>query len=620
MSITSKNKTTLLEFATKHSIRYHIGFKNFTKNVIAPNAIVFAIEHKLDLQNLITLINQFNKVKEPGEQIVLRAAAGGKTTNGAARRYSNSFSMTPCAEGDVIVNLVGDEFQTIEVIDQEKSLVRVGAGVQIGELDRILFEKHKLSLPTSSLIPHVTFVGLSVTGHGTGQDQPAIAGLIRAMTICRPDGKIVRIDNHDPDFEIIRASHLGLFGVVLNVEIECITAKKLQCVTEARSINELIQEIKDGLFFKYPYISIMYIPTYQTDERNQKNVIVLRWEPVSLDVNNTHNSPKLSHFEQELAIRLNNLFNIPGFLTTHSQLIPAYMKHLVSRMEVGLKDNISVGPWHDIAHYQTAFPWNLDDADYLFNTRKKGCDEIVAALEHLSDTLESYAKKQLYPIIDAVYLRFFKGTNGGLSTSFHRPNEHVCGFDIVSSARIPGYAAFKKDLGAFFYNKLAARPHWGKTVPLDINYAAVYGTRFNELIRALSRWYEASGSDFKKSLFLNNFFRQILQVSPTKIFAPVASGGEEKKEEKSIPFAEIKVVITHLLELIDEQHFDTAPIRELKKNLLTIINTPQVVRFHFKTEERRLAFLKSHHEQVKQASEKNQEQKESTAQILYLSP
>jgi len=172
----------------------------------------------------------------------LRVAAGGKTENGHPKEYSESFSLSPCAAGDVIVRLIGPEFQKIDVVDEKNNIVCVGAGVQIGELDKILYEKYKLCLPTSSLIGFVTFVGLITNaGHGTGRNEGSVAELIVAITFCLPNGEILRIDAEHLDFETIRACNLGLFGVILNVEIKCAPAKKLQCVMEARSINELVQ-------------------------------------------------------------------------------------------------------------------------------------------------------------------------------------------------------------------------------------------------------------------------------------------------------------------------------------------------------------------------------------------
>jgi len=107
--------------------------------------------------------------------------------------------------------------------------------------------------------------------------------------------------------------------------------------------------------------------------------------------------------------------HITDLLREFPVIIPYYMRYLVSRVAIGSKDNISVGPWYTM-HYQTAFPWDIDDADYLFKVSQDS-REISAALEKIVATLTNDTKNHRYPVIDAVYMRMFQGTNGGLSTS-----------------------------------------------------------------------------------------------------------------------------------------------------------------------------------------------------------
>jgi hypothetical protein len=576
MPLSAEHKSELVKLAKAHSIQHQVGFKNFTQNVSIPDAMVLEVSTTTELQQIVRKVNELNK-SSPSEKIILRVAAGGRRQGVEHNEYSQSFSMTPCAAGNVIVRLVGEEFHQMNMVKDAKNVVRVGANVQVGELDKALYKTHHLTLPTSSLIPHVTVVGLTANaGHGTGRDQPSVAGLIRSMRIMRPDGVIERINHTHPDFEIIRAGNLGLFGVVLDVDIECVPAKKLRCTTAPRSMNELIEEIESGLFYNHEYVSIMYIPTYQTDEANQRNIMVSIWDPVPLTVNDINNNPCMSHAEQSVAVELNNLINIPGFLTQHSSFIPAYMKYLVARSQVGTSsstDAVSVGPWYDIAHYQTAYPWSIDDADYLFKTRGTNAPEIIRALRFVSEKLTDYTRRHQYPVIDAVYLRFFKGTNGGLSSSSTSyPDQHICGFDIVSNAYVPGYAEFKSEMDTFFFEQLYAKPHWGKSVPLNRDYSAIYGESFTQFMKALRRWYENCGMSLENSPFLNNFFRNILQVTvPMK---------QMKKEEKpTVPFvtplvaSQAHVVAQTVVSHLEKLNKHDEQLKEIKMGLQQIINT-----------------------------------------------
>lgn len=509
MPLQQNEKQLILDLARTHRIRHSEGWENFTKNLDYPEALVLDIKDRATLQTVLKAINDCNMKKNPVDRILVRAAAGG---NGD--QYSQSFSLTPGADADVILRLTGDEFRKIMPVAGQKNVMSLGASLQIGDADKQLYEKHNLSLPTSSLIPYVTVAGLAANaGHGTGKDQPSFAGLIRAMTLCLPDGSIVRLDRTHKDFATICGAHLGLFGIVLDVELECTEAKKMQCVMEARTVPEFLEEVKNGLFFADPYVSVMYVPTYQKHELTSnkfRNVIIYRWRPVDKSVSNVDNHTLAEHISQQLEIKLEEGMHIADLMREFPSVIPFFMRYLVSKLTVGSHDKISVGPWYTM-HYQTAFPWDIDDADYLFKVSPDS-KEIGAAFKRVVEKLTEAAKNHKYPLIDAVYLRMISGTNGGLSTSQHKPGQHICGLDMVSSNGIDGYDEFKQVMEQYFINEVKAKPHWGKYVPTNLDYAAMYGNDFNKFKLALQNWYQDHNLNLENSMLTNTFFCQILQL------------------------------------------------------------------------------------------------------------
>lgn len=174
-------------------------------------------------------------------------------------------------------------------------------------------------------------------------------------------------------------------------------------------------------------------------------------------------------------------------------------------MVVGKTDTISIAPLPDVVHSRTAFPKDIDDADFLFTFKSDGF-KVIRAIQFVVDCLNRYANKGEYPIVDAIYLRFFKGTNGGLSTSSHDDDEFICAFDLVSVSSIPGYVDFKKEIVNFFMNELHARPHWGKTVPLSVDYAKLYGKRYQDYMRALTAWHETCYVSIENNPFFKSLF------------------------------------------------------------------------------------------------------------------
>lgn len=499
------------KLANELQIKWHKGWQNFSRTRKLPQTLVLDIPNHEALQALIKKINVFNQTRTPKSKITYRAAAGGEKQH-AAENYSESFSFSPCAEADVILRLTGPEFENIKV-DVETETVKVGAGIQVGYLDKVLYEQHRLVLPTSSLFGYPTTVGLAANaGHGTGP-WDSFAGLVTGLTICRPDGEIVELDWGHEDFRTIRAGHLGLLGIVLNQTIQCIPAKKLHCEMDATTIEKLLPQLHADIFNQHDYVSIMYVPTGRSSksERTKKdNVLIFKSDAVPLDTPDKNHCPVLDYVSQDLSIRLQEAFEIPEILVQYPNLIPNYMRYLVSGISVG-KDRDRTGPWHELMHYQTAFPWKIDDADYLFQV-SPGNREIMLALNFVVDKLSEYAKKGLYPVTYAIYIRMFGGTNGGLSTSEHQPGKAVCGFDIVSDPSVPGYAAFKQEVQQFFIERLKARPHWGKSVPMDVDYEAMYGANWHQFKQVLERWYQASGTTLPMSPLMTPFFAQILKV------------------------------------------------------------------------------------------------------------
>jgi hypothetical protein len=508
MPITQADLNTILCIIEKRNIKFSNGWKNFSKNLHCPNAMVLNIEDTASLQEIVSVVDELNQTKNSEDRIILRAASGGGNDN------SQSYSFTSGAEADIIVRLVGKEFRQIEHTTQ-KNIMRVGASVQIGELDKELYEKHNLSLATSSLIPYVTVAGLAANaGHGTGVTQPSFCGQIKSMTLCLPNGKIVKLDASHKDFETIRGANLGLFGIVLDVEIECVEAMKMHCTMEVCTTPDFIDKVKSGVFTKYAYVSAMIVPTYRKNEltnNKDKNVIIYGWNPVPKSTPDKNSCPQFAHLSQAIQIKLEAALRITDLLRKYPHLIPYYMRYLVTSVIIGNNNSESVAPWHSV-HYQTIFPTDIDDADYLFEV-SSDFNEMVVAFEKIISTLSEFAKNEQYPITDGIYLRLFKGTSGGLSTSTLKNKNYICGLDVVSSNGILGYDEFKKQMKEYFINgELVAKPHWGKYVPLDVDYKKMYGNDYDQFINALNEWYSSYGMRVDKSMLLNNFLCDILQI------------------------------------------------------------------------------------------------------------
>lgn len=561
MGLNQDDLNTLFEVIEKHRIKARNGFKNFSQNLNYPEALVLDVENKEALSAVVSTVYKLNQSKPDAKRVLVRAAAGRRHGD-----YSESFSFTEGVDADIIIRLVGKEFRNIKKTNRE-NIMCVGASAQIGEVDKKLYDKFNLALPTSSLIQYPTVSGLAANaGHGTGLHQPSFSGLIRGMTVCLPNGEITRIDESHPDFETIRGAHLGLFGIVLDLDMECVEAKKVKCIMDVSTIPDFIQKVKNGLFAKYPYVSVMYVPTYQKNEmtsEKHQNVIIYAWTPVDKSTPDENSCPFISHLTQEIQIQLEEKLNVTQMLREYPMLIPYFTRYMISTVAIGKKDTESIGPWYTM-HYQTAFPKDIDDADYLFEVGQNS-EEIVTAMEKVVATLSKYAQSGMYPVLDAVYLRLFSGTNGGMSTSSHSEGKVVCGLDMVSSNGIPGYSEFKRDMEDYFINgPLKSKPHWGKYVPSEVDYEEMYGESYQQFIKALQDWYAKHDMKLSNSMLLNKFFCDILKLP----YQP-----EHKNinhlQPKTESFVDSKTVAKLLAAQVST---DQVAGEKLKKRLQTVAN------------------------------------------------
>lgn len=517
MSLSADDKLKLTRFLSSNIMRDQVtvrhGWENFMKTQAQHDAIVIDVENRMALYSLLGEINALNQDKNPEERIILRAAAGGKNKSG----YSESFSAPSVVNADIIVRLTGKTFSKISRL--ENNIVRVGASMQIGEIDKFLYEKFQLTMPSSSLIPYVTAAGLAAAGgHGTGKDQPSFAGLVRGMTLCLETGEIVHIDQTHPDFATILGANNGLFGIVLDMDIQCIPAQKLQCVMEKRSAIEFMEEVQNGLFDNDPYVSAMYIPTYLPDEltnRTINNVIIYRWRPVPLDTKDVDHEPFFENLSQKVQTDLGAAINIPEVLRTYPKLIPYYQRYMSAPLTVGKSDALSVGPWHEMAHYRTAFPRDLTEICGMIPVKDQPRNqpqgtEIVKTLKHVITLLGEHAKRGEYPVTYALYFRYLQGSNGGLSITDHPDGHHICAIDITTNENIKGYPELQQSMQDFFLNEMHGKFHWGKNAPMNIDYEKMYGPRWQETKTVLEKWHQTHNIKTEKSMLLNPLFSHAL--------------------------------------------------------------------------------------------------------------
>lgn len=110
-------------------------------------------------------------------------------------------------------------------IDSSLGIARVGAGIRIGELARLLAPKG-WALPTFASLGHISVAGATATGtHGSGDRNQTLSASVRWIEFVTAEGEIYEVDASDPGFGgmVVNLGSLGVacrIGVVIEPAFE----------------------------------------------------------------------------------------------------------------------------------------------------------------------------------------------------------------------------------------------------------------------------------------------------------------------------------------------------------------------------------------------------------------
>jgi xylitol oxidase len=108
--------------------------------------------------------------------------------------------------------------QQIE-LDPARSIVKVSGGVSYGALCRTL-EQSGMAIHNLASLPHISVAGAVQTGtHGSGVNNPSLAGAVQSIDLVRPSGESVTLARADRDEFLASVVGLGALGIVTGLEL-----------------------------------------------------------------------------------------------------------------------------------------------------------------------------------------------------------------------------------------------------------------------------------------------------------------------------------------------------------------------------------------------------------------
>ena len=104
------------------------------------------------------------------------------------------------------------------VINKEKQIVTVSAGIKYGEL-AVALEKRGWALHNMASLPHISVAGAIATAtHGSGVGNGNLATAVRGLEVILPDGRFKKINSDSPEFAGYVVG-LGVAGIVISVDL-----------------------------------------------------------------------------------------------------------------------------------------------------------------------------------------------------------------------------------------------------------------------------------------------------------------------------------------------------------------------------------------------------------------
>ncbi len=370
----------------------------------------------------------------------VRAAA----KNGRVRPIGNSCSWSPLipTTGSLI-----DLSRLTRVLAMNDTgnppSVRVECGVSMRELVRFT-ETHGLSIISPTIFQGVAMGGaIAVAAHGTGLGKSTISDEVIAVSLVDAQGEVHQIEQHHGEILDAARCSLGTLGVVYSATLKMSPAFNVHVEDRFISRKEVLSGLKD-LLSSYEFVELYWFPFADT-----------MWCKL---MNRTHlpSDQETCHGLTDDAIDyVATMFSgqviLPFTARYLSWLTPIFAKIAPF---FAVRPGTRVEPSSTEFHYQAAYPKNWDMSWGV------PLDQAVAAWEMSMELVESYGRRQEYPINMVVHSRFI-----GASTALLSPAEGraICDIEAVTCTGTPNIVPFYLE----YTDKMladfpTARPHWGK--------------------------------------------------------------------------------------------------------------------------------------------------------------
>ncbi|GAA4119554.1 D-arabinono-1,4-lactone oxidase [Knoellia locipacati] len=338
-------------------------------------------------------------------------------------------------------------------VDLARQRVRVAAGTPLHVLNPLL-DGLGLALPNLGDIDRQSIAGAIATGtHGTGVRHQGIAAAVTGLTLVLADGSVVSVDDsHDPDLFRAATVGLGAFGVVVEVELQCVPAFRLRALESPGRLDEVVEGY-ESLIAEHDHVDFHWFP--HTDRvLLKRNSRVDHSDP-------GRPQPRWREWLDEDLLS-NTVFE---GLNRAAAARPAIVPRLnqVSARVLGAKEYTDTS-WRVFC---TSRDVRFRESEYAVPRAS-----LPAVIAELREWIDGHDVSLPFP----VEVRSTGADDVWLSTAYERENAYVAVHQYHRMDDGGVFAAFEA-----MVREHAGRPHWGKLHTLGAQELARHYPRFAEV-------------------------------------------------------------------------------------------------------------------------------------------
>lgn len=367
-------------------------------------------------------------------------------------------SFTPlCATDGTLLRL--NHLSGVLEVDLARQRVRVAGGTPLFDLNPTL-EGLGLALPNLGDIDRQGIAGAIATGtHGTGVRHQGIAAAVVGLTLVLADGSVVAVDD-SRDADLFQAARVGLgaFGVVTEVELQCVPAFRLRALETPGLLDEVVANY-DSLVAEFDHVDFHWFP--HTDR------VLLKRNSRVADEDPGRPQPKWRERLDEDVLS-NKVFGVLNRAAAVQPRIVPRLNQISSRV-LGAKEYTDTS-WKVFC---TSREVRFRESEYA--VPRASLPAVISALRTWIDTHDVTLP---FP----VEVRSTGADDVWLSTAYERDNAYVAVHQYHRMDDGGVFAAFEA-----IVREHEGRPHWGKLHTLGAEDLARLYPRFGDALRVRDR-------------------------------------------------------------------------------------------------------------------------------------